>query len=585
MDERQDQHPASTDASAEASHGPASGPDTATEPRPEAAAPQPAPAAKKAPAKAAKRPAPRKAAPAKKAPAKTSPATKTTAAKQAAPSQTAPAKKTASAKKAPAKTSPATKTTAAKQAAPSKTAPAKKTASAKKAAPAKKAPAKTSPATKTTAAKQAASSKTVPAKKAAPAKRAGSSSGTGRRDFDIVVFGATGFVGRLTAQYLAEHAPPGVRIALAGRSEVRLQEVRDAIPAATQWPLITADSADPASLATMASRTRVLITTVGPYLKYGLPVVEACAEHGTHYLDLTGEVLFMRQSIDGYDAAAKRTGARIIHSCGFDSIPSDLGVFALHRAAAEDGDGALGDTRFAVVSARGGFSGGTIASLFTQLEAVDEDRSLARTAADPYALSPARAEEPSPGDGRDGTTMAYDQELQSWVSPFIMAMVNSRVVRRSNALLGYAYSKDFRYREVVANGSGPKGLIGAAALTGGMIAGFTAVSFGPTRSLIQRLLPKPGEGPDEETRRTGKFAVRLVSRTADGRRYTGLVAAKGDPGYAATAMMISQCALTVVLDGDLLPDRAGVLTPASALGSPAIDRLRAAGMTIEAHRV
>lgn len=404
------------------------------------------------------------------------------------------------------------------------------------------------------------------------------------RELDIVVFGATGFVGKLIAEYLAEHAPAGIRIALAGRSQSKLEAVRDGIPAAAQWPLIVADSADAASVQSMAARTRVLLTTVGPYLAYGLPVVEACAAHGTHYVDLTGEVLFMRHSIDSYDDLARSTGARIIHSCGFDSIPSDLGVLALHQAAAADGDGSLGNTRLAVVSVRGGFSGGTVASALGSLEAAEQDPSLARIAADPYALSPDRAAEPAPGDGGDIRAPAYDSALRSWVSPFVMAVVNTRVVRRSNALLGYPYSKDFRYHEVVANGHGPVGAITATALTGGMAVGSIALKVGPIRSLVGRFVPKPGEGPDEDARRNGHFAVRLVSETRDGRRYDGLVAAQGDPGYAATAMMISQCALALLLDTDRLPDRTGVLTPATGLGMAAIERLRAAGMRIEAQR-
>lgn len=404
----------------------------------------------------------------------------------------------------------------------------------------------------------------------------------GDREFDIVVYGATGFVGRLVAQYLARRAPVGLRIALAGRSSRRLSSVRADIPAASSWPLIIADSSDDASLDAIARRTGVLITTVGPYLTYGLPVVSACARNGTHYLDLTGEVLFMRQSIDAFDRTAKDSGARIIHSCGFDSIPSDLGVFALHQAALRAADGRLGDTRFGLISASGGFSGGTIASGITQLEAVDRDPASARIAADPYALSPDRAEEPSPGDGPDPASVAFDDALDSWVSPFIMAAVNTRVVRRSNALLGYAYSKEFRYREVIANGSGPQGLALALALTGGMAAGGALLSLRPTRALAKRVLPKPGEGPDEQTRNNGRFAVRLVSRTPDGQVLRGLVAAQGDPGYAATAMMIGECALCLALPSGGLPDRTGVLTPASGLGQAAVDRLLAAGMTISA---
>jgi short subunit dehydrogenase-like uncharacterized protein len=405
------------------------------------------------------------------------------------------------------------------------------------------------------------------------------------REFDIIVYGATGFTGRLVARYLAEHAPSDLRIALAGRSASRLATVREGIPGTSHWALVTADSGNEASLATMAGMTRVLVTTVGPYLRYGLPVVQACATAGTHYVDLTGETLFIRRSIDTVDATARRTGARIVHSCGFDSVPSDLGVLALHLAALRDGgDGSLGITKLAVVSASGGVSGGTAGSALNQFAEAAADPSLARIVADPYALSPDRAAEPSPGDGGDPRLAVFDNDWKAWVSPFAMALINTRVVRRSNALLGYAYSKDFRYQEVMSHGAGPVGLLRAVAVASGTALGQAALSFGPTRSAAERVAPKSGVGPSEETMRNGRFALRLLSRTPDGTRYRGLVAAQGDPGYLATSLMISECALALAVDEARLPDRAGVLTPASGLGPAAIDRLIAAGMSITAHR-
>jgi len=261
------------------------------------------------------------------------------------------------------------------------------------------------------------------------------------RDFDIIVYGATGFAGRLVARYLAEHAPSGMRIALAGRSAPKLAEIAESLPGAQTWQLVTADASNEHAIRIMAGMTRVLITTVGPYLKYGLPLVRACAEAGTHYVDLTGETLFIRRSIDDCDAIAKETGAKIVHSCGFDSIPSDLGVFALHLAAARDGDGRLGRTKMAVVSASGGFSGGTIASAMHQMSETRGNPALAKVLADPYALSPDRAAEPSPGDGPDRRSASFDTDWKAWASPFVMALINTRVVRRSNALLDYAYSR------------------------------------------------------------------------------------------------------------------------------------------------
>ena len=389
---------------------------------------------------------------------------------------------------------------------------------------------------------------------------------------DIVVFGATGFVGRLTAEYLAQHAPDGVEIGLAGRSRERLARVRDAL-GVPDWPLVVADSADPAQLAASA---RVVATTVGPYWPHGLALVKACAEAGTHYADLTGEVLFMRESIDRHHDAAVASGARIVHACGFDSIPSDIGTLALHEAAGE-----LAEATLVVTSLRGGVSGGTIESMKGQLDAMRADPELRRTVADPYALSPDRAGEPNLGPQRDLMTPARDPEL-GWIGPFVMASANTRVVRRSNALQDWAYGKRLRYREVTGFGSGLDAPVKAGAMSAGLAGLVAGLAFGPTRGLLDRVLPSPGEGPGEEARRRGHFRIEIHGRSADGARHTAHVAARGDPGYAATAVMLGESALCLALDGDKLPERAGVLTPATALGAPLADRLRAAGFTLEA---
>src|SRR3954452_9039911 len=261
------------------------------------------------------------------------------------------------------------------------------------------------------------------------------------RDLDIVLYGATGFVGKLTAEYLATAAPEGAKIGLGGRNESKLAEVRREI--GVDWPLVVADSSDAAAMRAMAERTRVVATTVGPHQQYGIKLVEACAEAGTHYADLAGEVLFMRETIDRVDARAREPGARIVHTAGFDSIPSDLGVLILHEAVGE-----LGDTTFLLRRVRGGISGGTLASLRGQLDAVRSDPALRRVAGDPYALSPDRDAEPSLGDERDLATVKRAPRL-GWIAPFMMAGINTRVVRRSNALKGYAYGRRFRYREVM----------------------------------------------------------------------------------------------------------------------------------------
>jgi short subunit dehydrogenase-like uncharacterized protein len=403
------------------------------------------------------------------------------------------------------------------------------------------------------------------------------------REHDLVLFGASSFVGRLTAEYLAKAAPAGVKIALAGRSREKLAKVRGGLPAsAGQWPIVLADSGDEDSLANLAASTRVVVTTVGPYLKYGLPLVLACAEAATDYADLTGETLFVRRSIDQAHDTAAGNGARIVHSCGFDSVPSDLSVLALHEAAKKAGAGGLGETTLTVTAMRGGFSGGTIDSMKVQLDEGRKDRDAKRLAADPYALSPNRAEDPEPRSEPDTTTIARDPETGEWLAPFVMSTYNTRIVRRSHALGGRAYGEGFRYREVMSTGKGPAGAVKAAgvlATLGGLVQG---LSFGPTRKVLDRLLPDPGEGPSEEKREKGFFRMVTRTETESGRKFSCRVAADGDPGYKATAVMLGEAGLSLALDRDRLPDAAGVLTPATALGEVLTDRLRAAGHTYEA---
>jgi short subunit dehydrogenase-like uncharacterized protein len=400
------------------------------------------------------------------------------------------------------------------------------------------------------------------------------------RDLDIAVYGASGFVGRLLAAHLAEHAPPGTRIGLAGRSRSRLEEVRDGLPpSAAEWPVVEADSGDPASLAALAARTRVLATTVGPYARHGLPVVEACARAGTHYADLTGEVLFVRQAIDRFDAVARDSGARIVHSCGYDSIPSDLAALLLAERARADGAGGLRDVQL-VATARGGFSGGTIDSLRGQLDEVRRDRAARRLAGDPFSLSPDRDAEPGIRQPADAGPPGRTPDGR-WTAPFVMAPYNTRIVRRSNALQDFAYGRSMRYGEVMGCGRGPVGAVTAAGITAGLAGSLAAMAFPPTRLVLDRVLPAPGSGPSEATREKGWFRSVVDAMTEDGGRYRATVAGSGDPGYAATAVMLGQSVLALALDGDRLPDRAGSLTPATALGDVLVERLRTAGHTYE----
>ena len=408
------------------------------------------------------------------------------------------------------------------------------------------------------------------------------------RELDLVLYGATGFVGRLLADYLARTAPDGVRIALAGRSRTKLEAVRTTLgPRAAHWPILIADSRDPLALVELAARTRVVATTVGPYAKYGAELVNACVSAGTDYVDLTGEVLFARDSIDAHHDKAAAHGVRIVHSCGYDSIPSDLGVHLLHQAVQADGAGDLGDTTL-VATLRGGVSGGTIDSLRTQIDASRPDPALRRLAASPYSLSPDRTAEPDLGRQSDiaivrGRDIA--PPVRGWTAPFVMGAYNTRVVRRTNALRGYAYGRTFNYREVMSVGGSRLSRLyagGVAAILGGLVLG---LSVRPTRYLLDRILPAPGDGPSEKTQRDGYFVMDIYTTTTTGARYTARVKGDGDPGYRATAVMLGESALSLVLDRDRLPDTAGVLTPATALGDVLVDRLRSAGLEISARKL
>jgi len=413
-----------------------------------------------------------------------------------------------------------------------------------------------------------------------------------QREFDLVLYGATGFVGRLTAQYLAR-AGGQARIGLAGRNGERLRAVREELGAAARsWAILHADASAPTTLTEMAERAQVVVSTVGPYTRYGLPLVAACAEAGTDYADLTGEAMFVRNSIDGYHKQAVDTGARIVHACGFDSIPSDLSVYALHRQVVADDTGQMLDTDFVLRRFRGGLSGGTIASGMEMMRTASSDPEARRAVADPYTFSADRAAEPRLGAQPDfpwrrGAEIA--PELAGiWTGGFLMAPYNTRVVRRSNELLGWAYGRRFRYSEQMSVGSSILASATAALVTVGNKA---AVELGSRyfrllpRRWVERLAPQPGTGPSETQRDRGFYQAQTFTITSTGARYRAGIAQQGDPGYKATAVLLGESGLALALDRDRLSPLTGVLTPAAAMGDALLDRFPAAEVVLEVTRL
>jgi len=392
---------------------------------------------------------------------------------------------------------------------------------------------------------------------------------TNDRDHDIVLLGASGFVGRFTARHLARSAPDGVRIAIAGRSAERLNDVRREL--GVDWPAIEVDTSDDATLGRLAASTSVVATTVGPYLRYGMGVASACARAGTSYADLSGESIFVARSIERNHAVAETTGARIVHSSGFDSIPSDLGLGLAHAAV---GGVPIVEATLKVRSLRGGISGGTIDSLRQQMKEARSDASTRRILASPYALTPG----PSvrlPGRAGRG----WGRVRGSWQAPFIMGAYNQQILQRSNYLTGWSYGQLMRYREVVATGRGPAGFVRAGAIAVGTAGFVGGLAFPPTRAVLDRVLPSPGSGPGSDAIEHGRFVLDVDVYPVEGRPVRARVAAPYDPGYGGTGVMLGESALSLALDE--LSDRAGVLTPMVALGENLAERLRAHRFTLE----
>ena len=399
------------------------------------------------------------------------------------------------------------------------------------------------------------------------------------KPFDVVVFGATGFTGRLVAEVLTARSAggQGPAWAMAGRSAAKLATVRRSIGAPDSLPLIEADATDPAALAALVAQARVVITTVGPYQRHGEALVTACAQSGTDYVDLCGEPVWMAKMIPRLQAPAQASGARIVFSCGFDSIPFDLGVVFLQAEAQRRFGVPLTRVHGLVRKMKGGASGGTVASLLATLEQTGRDPAAARTMADPFALTPGFRGPPQP----DGQGAVYDDLAQSWTGPFIMAAINTKSVHRSNALRGHPWGTDFVYDERLMLGDGAAGRAKALLLAGATQVQNAALGFGPSRRLLARLaLPQPGQGPGPRQREAGHYDLLFIGEAADGQVLRATVHGDRDPGYGSTSKMIVEAALCLVQDLDRQHTPGGVWTAGAAMGLALVRRLEAhAGLT------
>ena len=396
------------------------------------------------------------------------------------------------------------------------------------------------------------------------------------RDFDVIVWGATGFTGRLVAEYLALTYGVGrqLRWAIAGRSADKLASIASMVSESQteELPQLLADINNPDSIDQLVQKTRVICTTVGPYALYGSVMVEACVKHGTHCCDLTGETPWMRKMIDQHQTAAESSGAKIVHTCGFDSIPSDIGVYFLQQCMREKYLAQAAEIKYRVVSSAGGVSGGTVASMMNMMDEAKTDKSIFETLQDPYALNPLN--QPRGPDGNDQMGTVYDHDFRQWSGPFMMAGINTRVVRRSNALLNYSYGREFRYSEAILTGSGPGGYMRALLVALGTGLMGLLAALGPTRALLKKMLPAPGEGPSEQARNMGHFNIELLGKHAldESKNIRISVTGDKDPGYGATSKMLAESAVCLAMDS--LTEGGGFLTPASAMGDQLVKRLQ-----------
>ena len=399
----------------------------------------------------------------------------------------------------------------------------------------------------------------------------------------MVLYGATSFVGQITARYLLQElgASGDIKWAIAGRSESKLNQLKTSLGnTATDLPMLVADSSDDQSLNQLCQQARVIISTVGPYALYGEPMIKACVENGNDYCDLTGEAYWIKQMIDKYQDKAKETGARIINCCGFDSIPSDLGTYFLQQTANKRFAAYFDRVKLGVRAMKGGASGGTIASMIEMLIAAKANTKVRKAMANPYLLCPQNHSHKVRQTRLKSA--AYDKDFQCWSAPFVMEGINTRVVLRSHGLQSMPYGDQFSYSEIMLTGKGGKGRIRALSLSVGLGVFVMSAFITPLRKLMQKfLLPKPGEGPSEQEQINGFFDMRILGKN-DQHKLIVKVTGDRDPGYGSTAKMLGQSALCIALDIDKAELPGGFWTPATAMGDKLIARLsQHAGLAFE----
>ena len=407
--------------------------------------------------------------------------------------------------------------------------------------------------------------------------------------YDIVVFGATSFVGQILARYLAEHLSDQaetLRWAIAGRSETKLADVKRSLGAAGQsLTAIVADAASESQLRALCAQARVVVSTVGPYALYGEPLVKVCAQSGTDYCDLTGEIQWIKKMIEKYGQVAQQTGARIVHCCGFDSVPSDMGVWFLQQHAVRQFSAPATRVKMRIKTLKGGASGGTVASMINVIQEAAADPSLRKALTDPYALCP--KDHGFNARQHSVRSAEFDTAFDAWIAPFVMAVINERIVHRSNALSGKAYGTQFTYDEAVLTGPGLKGRLSALATVAALGAFMAGIVIRPVRGMMQRfLLPKPGEGPSPEAQLAGRYDLRFFGRTDEGQVVRVKVTGDRDPGYGSTGKMLGQAAISLardlVKDGAKVGRSGGFWTPATIFDERFIERLtRYAGLRFE----